>query len=149
MFVLTSVKTVSDPRWSQSQSGVYLHAQHTFPRLKFWCFLSSRQSYILLSRLCQFWGPFSCFSAVIVKISDPSGLLSFARNAHEADLLVLYRCVELHTPKTKWSIFFASQSLHSLPVCFCSTKVNNSRREVIQTILALFVFEALCDLFVK
>lgn len=92
MCVLTSVKTVSDPRWSQSQTGVYLHAQHLLL-----VFLSSWQSYILLSQLCRLLGPSAGFSAVIVKSSDPSSLLSFARNVHGADLLVLNRCVELHT----------------------------------------------------
>lgn len=50
---------------------------------------------------------------VILRIFDLSTLLSFARNVHGADLLVLYRCVELHTCDQMVHLFCLSVPPHS------------------------------------
>lgn len=113
---LTSVKTVSDPLRSQSQTGVDLHAQHFFlcSVLKFGEFLH-RVTFFSLN-LIYFQVLFLVSVLVISllsKISDLSTLLSFARNVHGANFLVLNRCVELHTLGQMVHLFCLSVPPHS------------------------------------
>lgn len=112
--LLTSVKAVPDPLWSQSQTGIHIHTQHSpllcvflllvlFTHCKITCHSSVPSWLLVQTSLCCLQpkqNQSSCtgslfFKAVLIFSSYPFAVFCHKSPQHWPALL--NRCVELHT----------------------------------------------------